>query len=131
MNTGFEADLAQQVEHIHGKDGVSGSSPEVGSSNGKGLRHYSGTLGFFTYEIRMQIRSILWKTLWMGKEPEGHGALLLMSGGGSRRQRSSMAVREKTSRVGPSAAICPSCRTMVRGQISRIMSRSWVAIRRV
>ena len=25
------ADLAQQVEHIHGKDGVSGSSPEVGS----------------------------------------------------------------------------------------------------
>ena len=26
------ADLAQQVEHIHGKDGVSGSSPEVGSS---------------------------------------------------------------------------------------------------
>ena len=27
-----EADLAQQVEHIHGKDGVSGSSPEVGSS---------------------------------------------------------------------------------------------------
>ena len=30
------ADLAQQVEHIHGKDGVSGSSPEVGSSNGKG-----------------------------------------------------------------------------------------------
>ena len=26
-----EADLAQQVEHIHGKDGVSGSSPEVGS----------------------------------------------------------------------------------------------------
>ncbi len=26
-----KADLAQQVEHIHGKDGVSGSSPEVGS----------------------------------------------------------------------------------------------------
>ena len=33
-----EADLAQQVEHIHGKDGVSGSSPEVGSSNSKGSR---------------------------------------------------------------------------------------------
>ena len=31
----FYADLAQQVEHIHGKDGVSGSSPEVGSSNDK------------------------------------------------------------------------------------------------
>ena len=30
------ADLAQQVEHIHGKDGVSGSSPEVGSSFGHG-----------------------------------------------------------------------------------------------
>ena len=30
------ADLAQQVEHIHGKDGVSGSSPEVGSSFGNG-----------------------------------------------------------------------------------------------
>ena len=29
----FYADLAQQVEHIHGKDGVSGSSPEVGSSS--------------------------------------------------------------------------------------------------
>ncbi len=27
----MNADLAQQVEHIHGKDGVSGSSPEVGS----------------------------------------------------------------------------------------------------
>lgn len=26
-----DADLAQQVEHIHGKDGVSGPNPEVGS----------------------------------------------------------------------------------------------------
>ena len=33
MDTGF---LAQQVEHIHGKDGVCGSSPQVGSSNSKG-----------------------------------------------------------------------------------------------
>ena len=27
----YQADLAQQVEHIHGKDGVPGSSPGVGS----------------------------------------------------------------------------------------------------
>ena len=27
----MNADLAQQVEHIHGKDGLSASSPEVGS----------------------------------------------------------------------------------------------------
>ena len=27
----MNADLAQQVEHIHGKDGVPGSSPGVGS----------------------------------------------------------------------------------------------------
>ena len=35
--TSCSADLAQQVEHIHGKDGVSGSNPEVGSRDGKGL----------------------------------------------------------------------------------------------
>ena len=29
----FYADLAQQVEHIHGKDGVFGSSPKVGSAH--------------------------------------------------------------------------------------------------
>ena len=35
------ADLAQQVEHIHGKDGVCGSSPQVGSTDSndsRGLR---------------------------------------------------------------------------------------------
>ena len=30
-STTISADLAQQVEHIHGKDGVPGSSPGVGS----------------------------------------------------------------------------------------------------
>ena len=29
-SVGVFADLAQQVEHIHGKDGVVGSSPAVG-----------------------------------------------------------------------------------------------------
>jgi hypothetical protein len=43
----MKADLAQQVEHIHGKDGVSGSSPEVGSSVSKGSPVIFGTLFLF------------------------------------------------------------------------------------
>ena len=31
----IKADLAQPAEHIHGKDGVFGSNPKIGSSNEK------------------------------------------------------------------------------------------------
>ena len=47
----FYADLAQQVEHIHGKDGVSGSSPEVGSRYSKGSGDFFLTPFSLLYSI--------------------------------------------------------------------------------
>ena len=60
-----EADLAQQVEHIHGKDGVSGSSPEVGSSNSKASRLIAGGLYFYriSYVCTLSIHCALFRSM--------------------------------------------------------------------
>lgn len=58
-NSTRQADLAQQVEHIHGKDGVSGSSPEVGSMFIKrsGTLHAPDRVSFGLYEAVIQSTS--------------------------------------------------------------------------
>ena len=42
-----KADLAQPAEHIHGKDGVFGSNPKIGSSfENDSLRVHTGLWGY-------------------------------------------------------------------------------------
>jgi|ADurb_Cas_02_Slu_FD_contig_101_261970_length_1562_multi_6_in_0_out_0_2 hypothetical protein len=62
-----EADLAQQVEHIHGKDGVSSSNLEVGSSNSKTSRNQAGGLYFFCISYVPQYTA-LFSEAWLWKE---------------------------------------------------------------
>ena len=50
LGFGLRADVAQLVEHLHGKEGVSGSSPDVGlpqKPHNRELLHAPGKLGAF------------------------------------------------------------------------------------
>ena len=49
------AALAQQVEHIHGKDGVSGPSPEGGSRKSQASQAFAGGAFYFLATIWLSL----------------------------------------------------------------------------